>query len=162
MHRGAIVRSLIIISLTVVLGCVLTSCGKSEKTKKANRENRDRDIERLMKTMAKPNQEAIALLSLKYNLQPGMVESFLDSYLTATDMEYSLLKNSLKPSNGETSEFNAMELLGLEKESYSQALEKASQSVGITIKTAALLVSDYRMFTASGKSGSGHGGNESE
>ena len=103
--------------------------------------------------MAKPNQEAIALLSLKYDLQPGMVESFLDSYLTDTDMGYKLLKDSLKPSSGEASKPSAMELLGLEKESYSQTLAKASQSVGISIKTAALLVSDYRMFTARGKSG---------
>lgn len=153
MHRGVIVRSLIIISLTVVLGCALTSCGKSEKTKKANRENGDRDIERLMKTMAKPNQEAIALLSLKYNLQPGMVEIFLDSYLTDTDWKYRGFKDSLKSSSGEASKPDVMEFIGLEKESYSQALAKASQSVGITIKTAALLVSDYRMFTASGKSG---------
>ncbi len=149
MNRGIIDRSLIIICLTVVLGCVLTSCGKSEKTKK---ENGDRYTEKLMKTISKPNQEAIALLSLKYDLQAGMVESLLDSYLTDTDMGYNLLKDSLKSSSGEASKPSAMELFGLEKESYSQALAKASQSVGITIKTAALLVSDYRMFTARGKS----------
>jgi len=61
--------------------------------------------------------------------------------------------SALKSSSGEASKPDVMEFLGLEKESYSQALAKASQSVGITIKTAALLVSDCRMFTASGKSG---------
>lgn len=150
MNREVIVRSLIIIFLTVVLGCVLTSCGKSEKTEKGNG---DRYTEKFMKTISKPNQEAVALLSLKYDLQPGMVESFLDSYLTDTDMAYKVLKDSLKPSSGETSKPSAMELFYLEKESYSQTLAKASQSVGITIKTAALLVSDYRVFTATGKSG---------
>jgi hypothetical protein len=115
-------------------------------------ENGDQYTEKFIRTMAKPNQEAVALLSVKYDLQPGTVEAFLDRYLADTDIGYKLLKDSLRASGGEASKaISGMELLVLEKESYSQALANASQSVGITMKTAVLLVSDYRMFTARGK-----------
>ena len=148
MNLGRIIRSIIIICLSAILGFILTSCGKSEKTEKE-----DRDRYKLMTTIAKPNQEAVALLSLKYDLQPSTVERFLDCYLTDTDMGYKLFKDSLKVSSGEASKPGAIELLGLEKESYSQALAKASQSVGITITTAALLVLDYKVFRAKGNGG---------
>lgn len=72
-------------------------------------------------------------------------------YLSDTDLGYKLVKESWKPSSGEPSKSRTMELLVLEKESYSQALAKASQAVGIPTKTAALLVLDYRKSADGGK-----------
>ena len=106
-----------------------------------------------MKTLSKPDQEAIALLSQKYDLQPDLVESFLDRYLSDTDMGYKLLKDSLTTSSGEKSKNNSLNLLSLEKENYYEALAKASQAVGITVKSGALLVSDYKMLIKNGKNG---------
>jgi hypothetical protein len=139
-----IVRSVIVICLNIAVGWALTSCGKSEE---ANKKKTDWDTQKLMTTLGKPDQEAVAPLSQKYDLQPDLIESFLDRYLTETNMGYRLIKESLKPSNSEASKPNTTELLHLEKENYFQALVRASQAVGITTKTAALLVSDYKMFT---------------
>ena len=140
-------RKIVVVCLAFALGCTLTSCGKSKKTKKVNA---NEATEKFMKTMSKPDQEAVALLSQKYDLQPGLVESFLDSYLSGTDMGYKLLKDSLTTSSGTKSKTDAMNLLSLEKEKYYEALAKASQSVGITIKSGALLVSDYKMLIKNG------------
>lgn len=142
-------RSVIIICLTIVLGWALTGCGESKKIK-----NEDVHVysKKLMKIFSKPNQEAIALLSLKYDIQPSVIESLLDSYLTETDIGYKILKQSFRSSTDITAKDTLMEPFDFEKESYSKALAKASQSVGITLKTAALLVSDYKMFATVDKS----------
>ena len=150
MKRRAIFHFLMIICITVALGCVLTSCENDEKTKE---ESTGRYTDKLMETIAKPDQEAVALLSLKYDLKPDVVESFLDRYLSNTDMGYKLLKDTLKSSERTASKQDEKGLLGLEKESYHQALVNASQSFGISLKTAALLVSDYRMLTVAVKGG---------
>jgi hypothetical protein len=145
MNRSVIIRSSIIICLILVLACIFTSCGENEKTKK---ENGNLYSEKLMKTLLKPNQEAIALLSLKYDLQPSMVESLLDSYLSETDLGYKILKESFRSSSADALQPSTMASFDFEKESYSKVLAKASQPVGITVKTAALLILDYKMFTA--------------
>ncbi|MBI1919488.1 MAG: hypothetical protein HYS23_00245 [Geobacter sp.] len=141
-------RKIAVVCISIALGCSLTSCGKSKKAKK---ENTNETTEKFMKTLSKPDQEAVALLSQKYDLQPGLVESFLDRYLSDTDMGYKLLKDSLTTSRGDKSKTDSMELLSLEKEKYYEAMVKASQVAGITIKNGALLVSDYKMLTKNGK-----------
>ena len=75
----------VIIYFIVALGCVMPSCGNIEKAKEGNG---NQNPQELMEIMAKPNQEAVTLLSLKYDLQPAIVESFLDGYLT--DSKYNL------------------------------------------------------------------------
>lgn len=149
MMGNKLINSIVKLCIISTLASVSYSCGNGEPKNIIV----DKYTEKLMQTIAKPNQEAVMLLSQKYDLQPGLVESFLDSYLTDTDGGYKLLKESLKPSNAGRSKPDAMELFGIEKESYIQALVKASQSNGITPKTAALLVTDYKLFTARGNSG---------
>ena len=126
-----------------MFGFFLASCGKSENTKK---EEKNMYTERFIETMTKPNQEAVALLSQKYDLQPYVIENFLDKYLLDTDIVYS----SLKSSTTDATKSDHMEMMVLEKDKYLQALEKAAQTVGISTKTAALIVLDYKMLIARG------------
>jgi hypothetical protein len=152
-----VIRPLLIVCFVIVLGCVLTSCdrlgcmltscNKPESTKKGSQENY---TENLNNRFTKPNQEAIALLAVKYDVQPDLVEKFLDIYLSDTNLTYRLMKELRKPSGGEPPKSDTMQLLVLGKEGYSEALAKASHEVGIAAKTAALLLLDYRTYTHEG------------
>lgn len=148
MKKRIMTCSIMIFFIVFMLGFYLVSCGKNEKT--TNDEERDKYSEQFFKTISKPNQEAVALLSQKYDLQPNVIENFLDKYLSDTDMGYRLIKSALKSSTTNASNSDDKEMIGLEYGKYLITLEKEAQAFGISTKTAALIVLDYKMLVSKG------------
>lgn len=134
--------------LAVAIGCSLIGCNKSDKSKK---EKTNQGTQKFINTLSKPDQEAVALLSQKYDLQPSLVEKFLDLYLTETDIQFRMFKESVKAPENKSKTYD-IEQIFLEKEGYLTALVNSSKTAGITTKTAALLVTDYKTITTKERS----------
>lgn len=107
-----------------------------------------------IQTLTKPNQEAVALLAAKYDMRVETVERFFDSYLSDTSSSYLLLKSAVADKDDDKAKADNMDLVALEKEKYYQALVRASDLVGIAVKTGAQLVSDYKTFLKQDSGGS--------
>jgi hypothetical protein len=151
MKRKPITCSKIVPIVVFILGFSLVSCGKNEDT--ISDKKREKNSAQFLKTFSKPNQEAIALLSQKYELNAKTVEGFLDKYLSDTDMAYRLIKSATESSTKNPSDTFFKEMIGVESDKYLTTLEKDAQAFGINIKIASQIIIDYKTLTSKNDKG---------
>ena len=106
---------------------------------------------KMLENLAKPDQEIIALLAVKYNKDLDLIENIVDIYLTDTDFGYSQIKSTIKEKNrGETKKPNEinLDLFALDKSAYANAVAKISRQFSLEPALVASILVEYKTWKA--------------
>lgn len=106
------------------------------------------EAHQLAQLMAKPDQQTVALLAIKYDVPSDAVQTLLDLYLSKTDETYESTRDAtLGIKKSVNNSRNPLLSLYKDKEVFTRALTYAATSSGIPQKTAAAIVEEYEIET---------------
>ena len=142
-------------NLFFVIGifCLVTlcfACHKKGDESKSQKESNE-FVSKMLEHWAKPDQEIVALLALKYNKPLDIVENVVDIYLTDTSLEYNQIKSTYREKDlRETKKPHGinLELLTLDKSAYADKVVKISNQFSLEPAIVASILLDYRTWKA--------------
>ncbi len=105
----------------------------------------------MLDNLAKPDQEIVALLAVKYNKTLDTIENIVDIYLTDTDYGYRQIKSTIQKKNkGETKKQNEinLELIALDKSAYADTVARISSLFSLEPSIVASILVDYKTWKA--------------
>jgi hypothetical protein len=143
-------RNLFFFLAIVCLFYLCFACDK-ERDKSDNLRKSGDFASKMLENLAKPDQEIIALLAVKYNKDVALIENIVDIYLTETDFTYRQIKSTIKEKNrGETKKPNEinLDLLALDKSSYTNAVAKISNQFSLEPALVASILVEYKTWKA--------------
>jgi hypothetical protein len=133
------------------------ACDKKEDKTKTQEKSRE-FASKMLENVAKPDQEIVALLAVKYNKDLDIIEKLIDIYLTDTDYAYKHMKSTIQEKNkGETKKPNEinLELFVLDKSAYADTVAKISRQFSLEPAIVASILVDYKTWkTAESRGGS--------
>ena len=130
------------IILLAVLSIVSLKCQK----KSSNDETSNETVQSIMTLIGKPDQEKVALLSIKYNLEVEITETILDEYLTINDFEYSRVKTMTSSKPDTTSSENPILFMTRSEHKFKESILSISTKYNIRSWTVANLIIDYLIW----------------
>lgn len=123
----------------------VSACGSNDAS--TNSAAQRQAANKFMEDLAKPDQQMVAVLAMKYGVTNTAVEKLLDVYLTKTDFAYQAIKNTtLDEQHNKTHTNNASASLFEDKAEYSKALAAAAAESEIPIRTAASIIEEYEVW----------------
>ena len=126
------------------------ACHKNEN-KSENQKKSGELASKMLEHLAKPDQEIVALLALKYNKPLDIVENVVDIYLTDTDFVYKQTKSAFQKKDvKETQKVNEInfELLALDKSAYADTVARISSQFSLEPVIVASILIDYKVWKA--------------
>jgi hypothetical protein len=103
------------------------------------------------KYLSAPDQEIVALLSVKYKIDLDLMENIMDVYLSETDPSYQILKSTLHEiGKGEKQEFEDIVTTEFfkDKSKYADAIKKVSNKFSLDPAVVASIIIDYQAWKA--------------
>lgn len=137
-------------AIAFMLLLALASCGKGpEKVAGASNAANRHSPDKFMQNLAKPDQQMVSLLAIKYGAPRLMVENLLDGYLSKTDYNY---RNFKRRADGvgistDTSEDPSW-LNDADENFYTQTISSLSTQTKVSPATAASIIFDYLTWEA--------------
>jgi hypothetical protein len=151
LHASQSHQRLLIAYTCLILALLICSCGGDKrKVADAEQEANKKLSQELVEYFAKPDQEKVALLSIKYGIGFDIVENLLDAYLSRTDLEYKSSKSStksVKSSEGDDTS-DPVKSLMRQKSEYAKILTQLANELQISPVVAASIVIDYKHWKA--------------
>lgn len=135
----------------LVFALLICSCGADKPTvTEAEKKANEKFYQELNEHFAKPNQEIVALLSIKYGIGFDIVETLLDSYLSETDLGYKARKSSIKGVKSSKGDDTADPLKSImrQKSEYAKILTRVATELQINPVTAASIIIEYKIWSA--------------
>ena len=145
-----ICRNFFFFTFIIFLVYFCFSCDK-KGDKSENQKRTEKFASKWLENMAKPNQEIVALLAIKYNKNLEIIERILDIYLNDTDFGYRQIKTTIQKENkAETKEASEikLELFALDKSAYADTVAKISNQFSIDPAIVASILVDYKTWKA--------------
>lgn len=133
--------------------CLVFLCFACNK-KGDESENQEKSREfasKMLDNLAKPDQEIVALLAIKYNKNLDLIENIVDIYLTDTDYGYRQIKSTIqKMDKRETKKPKNvnLELFTLDKSAYADTVAKISNQFSLDPAIVASILVDYKTWKA--------------
>jgi hypothetical protein len=133
--------------------CLIFLClACDKKGDKSENQKKSREFaSKMLENLAKPDQEIVALLAVKYNKTLDTIESIVDIYLTDTDYGYRQIKSTIQNKNKEETkkpnEIN-LELIALDKSAYADTVAKISSHFSLEPSIVASILVDYKTWKA--------------
>jgi hypothetical protein len=136
--------------LGVYLICFCIGCDKTGD-KSQNKEMSKDFTNKWVANLAKPDQEIVALLAVKYGKDLGIIETIVDTYLTETDFVYKQFKSTIQQKDKEETkqpvEFS-FELFVLDKSAYADKVAQISSQFSLDPAVVASILIDYKIWKA--------------
>lgn len=132
---------------------LVCSCGKEKTDLSAeDRKAKDKESAELLRHFAKPDQEKVGLLAVKYGIAVDAVEKLLDGYLTETDYGYRSTKLQAKgvEATKAKNDDDPLSYMTQDKGVYVGILTNVARESGLDPKIAASIVIDYRAKVVAG------------
>jgi hypothetical protein len=139
--------------LFIAIFCLVYFCFACDKKgdKAENQKRTEKFASKWLENLAKPDQEIVALLAIKYNKKLDVIEKILDIYLTDTDYGYRQIKSTIKRKDKEETkkpnEIN-LELFALDKSAYADTVAKISNQFSLEPAIVASILVDYKTWKA--------------
>jgi len=105
--------------------------------------------DKILEYVARPDQEMVALLAIKYKRDAETIEKILDIYLTDTDIVYKKAKLKFQQKKDKdlySGNENMLELYALDKTFYANEISKLSNQFPINPTIIASIIMDYRTW----------------
>jgi hypothetical protein len=137
----------------IAIFCLVYFCFACDKKgdKSENQKRTEKFASKWLDNLAKPDQEIVALLAIKYNKNLDIIEKILDIYLTDTDFGYRQMKSTIQKKNKEETkkpnEIN-LELFALDKSVYADTVAKISNQFSLEPAVVASILVDYKTWKA--------------
>ena len=137
----------------IAIFCLVYLCFACDKKgDKSENQKKNREFaSKMLENLAKPDQEIVALLAVKYNKNLDIIEKIVDIYLTETDYGYSQIKSTIQKKNKEeTKKPNEikLELFALDKSAYADTVAKISNQFSLEPAIVASILVDYKTWKA--------------
>ena len=143
-------KRVIVAVTSLVLALSIAACGKAGNNgSHVARASKKHDPDKLMQYFAKPDQQMVGVLAVKYNVQPATVESLLDQYLTKTDYTYRSFKLKSQGANTANSgNEDVLRSITKDKKFYSKTIEVLASRFNVPPATTASIIFDYLEYEA--------------
>ena len=108
--------------------------------------------------VGRPDQEKVALLALKYNVDPQLTEMLIDEYLSKVDISYTMMKSMAKRNNiaSENNPSDIDTIMALDRTSFVNIVQQMAKAHSVDVKVLSGLLVDYREWSVAEKSNAGN------
>lgn len=134
----------IVMLVPLIFFAIIGAGCDSQKNSPENKEMTKQFTQKFKELISKPNQEAIALLAIKFGSDANIVEKIVDQYLSETDFMYRMMK---KPKDEQRSK-NDLEIASglLDKAAYKELVNHLSAEFSVEPSKVASIILDYKLW----------------
>jgi hypothetical protein len=134
----------ILLVIPIIFFAIIGAGCDNQKNSPENKEMAKEFTNKLKELISKPNQEAIALLSVKYGNDANIVEKIIDQYLMETDFFYRMMQ---KPKDTQRSKKDFETVYGiLDKSAYIELINHLSTKFSVEPSKVASILLDYKLW----------------
>ena len=113
-----------------------------DTTQKKNDKDNDKYVQKIMDLIVKPDQDKVALLSIKYNLDLELTEKILDEYLTENDFDYNRMKDISK-TNASASDKDPLPFMTRDKYAINKSIIEISNNNDVDVWKVTNIIIEY-------------------